>query len=377
MKILYISFRFLWKRKLLNVLVLLQVVFSILCLAQTLSKLDHLMSTRGAVEKLETDGVYILRAFSHIQGVFANKASNALKPFAEIGRLYVKSEESADLVGYSDEIIRHYQPALASGRWFADYEPPNGVIPIVTNAGMKLRVNDTILLPSGIEGRVIAVLDPNTQYLFPQKGASPEFYSADNLLSNDGAVMIIPYSMLPEEEQRTFMPWTEMLIYAHDNVERSEIDRAVARTGELTTMASAKDIYENKMRKDLYFNVTLFLIFFLAAVAGIGGTCMMQNIYNQKIFSIYYLTGMTPKKSAAIEATRLSLLLMLSIALIFVLAAMNMWDFLGMSERLKRYIYPISFLYLAIVYGCSSIGFILSLARGNIVDMIKKFRRER
>ena len=112
MNLCYLAAKLIWKQKLLSLLVLVQILCSALWFSAAVDKYDHILTTREAVNNLESDNVYILNTFSHENDYFFNSALYQVSAWAKLGTMYCAYNLDIvgfQMIGYSDELIQHYK----------------------------------------------------------------------------------------------------------------------------------------------------------------------------------------------------------------------------------------------------------------------------
>ncbi len=65
-------------------------------------------------------------------------------------------------------------------------------------------------------------------------------------------------------------------------------------------------------------------MFLLLAATGVLSNNVIQSLRNRRQFTVYYLLGMNWKKGAAVEACRVGILILITMALSFILGKLGL-----------------------------------------------------
>ena len=127
MTTLFIAFKLLWKRKLINITLILQILFSIFMLAQLFVFIvDHLDNMR-AVNELPIKETLVLNVFEYYTMEYATQQIQSSPHVDFVGRVYMSNlscnNVSCNLAIYNEGIISRYSPELQNGSWLSDSQP--------------------------------------------------------------------------------------------------------------------------------------------------------------------------------------------------------------------------------------------------------------
>lgn len=336
MKVVLLAAKLFYKRIFQNLFLSLQVFLSILTLAPMFVYICDNLDNRDAVNALPLQDSYIFTAFEYYNMDEVTLGITEPSPSYSMGRVQMYRTKQngvyCNLVCYNDEIIRHYSPILQSGHWFSsDIETSDDVIPVVVSSDLGLSVgvqfqiepevlsqlqfasaqNTSVIstLPWTVNAKVIGVLEDPTQYLFPSGSASPEYFSASAIISNDSVIIIQDTDLLPNRNDLLGIPETNAFIFTTDGKALDEsLLIKLGKYGEITPLHSLVSYYNTSISHMILSSVVIFLVFFFIALSGILSNNTIQSIYNKKCFAIYYMLGMTPRQGAVVEIIRVGII---------------------------------------------------------------------
>lgn len=385
MKTLYLCFYFLKKGLLFNLLVIFQVFLAILWFSQGFSNWVLTFTTRDALAQLEAEHGYVFTPVSDLDtpsDFFFRTIEPKLLQSSDMGIVYEMAAEKWNLLAYNDTIIHHYRPRLAEGIWFDAYEQQDAsLIPVVVTPATGLNIHQTISIGSNQTAIVIGILPPLAQYLSMTAGTEdPDSYLLGYLFNDprqgQQANVILPYSQLDAVAQQNYGRTLSVLLFPHEQADAPDLPALTQNYGQIISMAQAQEQYEAHIKQQLSFDIPMFFIFLLAAIIGIGGTTMIQTIRNKKIFTIYYLTGMSQRHALVVEVLRIAMMILINMCIIWIFGSIGLWEFIFMPLWLRSYIYLIALVFLLLIYYGSSLFFILQQRKYSVIEMLRQQNRE-
>ncbi len=393
MTTLFIALKLLWRRKAANFVLLLQVLVSVIMLAQMYVFLfDHLDNVR-AVGELPTENALVLPVFEYYTPEYTAARLEASPLVEEVGAVGMGGGTCNDtgcLVAiYSDGILRRYAPALQSGSWLTDEaEMEDGVLPAVVSQEVGLRAGDTgtVRLNTGDTARirVVGVLKRPTQYLYPSRSASPTHFSADFVISQEPAILLRARDAAQSEvlqaafSSSSFRTSRNLFIFLRPGITDAQYDKALEewnRYGEITSAASLISTYTEKTNTLITAGLLSFCVFTALAMTSVVGSNVIQALRNRKLFTVYYLLGMDWRRSAFIEATRVGLLLIPMMAMVAAAGQGGLLMMEWMTPTRAKWFYGISFLYVLLMFASVGAVFIWRLTREDLSAALKALQK--
>lgn len=388
MSTLLIAFRLLWKRKAANLLILLEVMVSVISLAQSfVFVMDYWDCVKG-VSELPMEQTYALYRFDYYseQEVIQQLEKDPL--ITGIGRVRwsVASFNSTgcELVTYNQPIIDHYKPALQSGRWLdSDSPQEDGIMEAVVSSNLKLKAGDTVVmdLPEGsLEIRVIGILAEPTQYLYPSGAASPGYFSADMIISNQEAVLIREEDLAVKNIgsiSKLTHEMPDLFLFTREGISDSEMQETLHKWnqyGEIGRMESVTSTFFSKSKDLINAGVVTFITWLCLTLTLVLVNNVMQSMRNERRFTIYYMCGMKWEKGAAIEATRIGLLILILLPMA-VLAGNLGWLMIFWMKSRAVLFYGLVSVYIILLFAAVSIGFLVKLTRTDVATKLKEIRQ--
>lgn len=123
MKTVFIACRLLWKRKLANLALILQVLFSVITLAQLFVFVaDHVDSVR-AVGELPYENAVAMAVYDYCDPEQTRRQVLSSPQVAAVGEVYLGGLSFngvyCNLAVYDEAIIERYTPSIGQGEWLS------------------------------------------------------------------------------------------------------------------------------------------------------------------------------------------------------------------------------------------------------------------
>ena len=388
MSTLLIAFRLLWKRKAANLVILLEVMLSVISLAQSfVFVMDYQDSMKG-VSELPMDQTYVLYRFDYYSEQEVMQQLDKDPLITGIGRVRWNMASfgltNCGLTVYNQSLIDHYKPSLKSGRWLdSDSPQEDDIMQAVVSGNLKLEVGDVIVMDlngESLEIRVIGILAEPTQYLYPTGAASPGYFSADMIISDKTTVIIREEDLAAKNigsisELTYVMP--DLFIFTREGVSESDMQEALHKWnqyGEIGSMESITSKFFSKSKDQISAGVVSFITWLCLTLTVVLVNNVIQSMRNERRFTIYYLCGMKWKKGAAIEATRIGLLILILLPLA-VLAGNLGWLMIFWMETRATLFYGLVSVYIILLFAAVSVGFLVKLTRTDVAAKLKDIRQ--
>ena len=291
-----------------------------------------------------------------------------------------------NLAAYNESIISHYSPKLQSGSWLSCCPSTGGkIVPAVVSGETGLKVGDAkdIGLPDGKTCRfaVIGVLKEPTQYLFPSGSASPEYFSAESIISQKPAVIVRDTdcggpSVFATHSYAPFI--TNMIVFLKSDLGDANIDilaRKLSKYGEATPMQSLVSTFNKNTEQMIGGTTIMFIVFLLLAMTGVLSNNVIQSLHNRRQFTVYYFLGMDWKKCAAVESCRVGILIVICMLLTFVAGKLGLLMLAWMTPMRAFLFFGVVLLYLVIMFSAIGAGFIVKLVREDLSESLKNLQQ--
>jgi hypothetical protein len=386
-----IALKLLWKRKLTNTVIVVQLLLSIIMLAQVFVAIEDYRDNLRAVNELPVNDTIVLSAFDYYNPEYVTQQILSSPQVDSVGRVYMNdfvfcNNVLCNLAAYNKGIISHYSPELQSGFWLSDCPPADGsAIPAVVSGDMGLKIGDRtdVHLPDEETCRiaVVGILKRPTQYLFPSGGASPEYFSAKSVISQK-PVIIVRYTDFGDSS--TFVPppyapiSTNVFVFLKSGAADTNIDAIRTewgKYGEATPLISLVSTFNTNMNQMIGGTTIMFVVFLLLAVTGVLSNNVIQSLRNRRQFTVYYLLGMDWKKGAAVEACRVGILIIITMALSLVLGKVGLFMLEWMTPMQAYLFYGVVFLYIVAMFAAVGAGFLIKLMREDISGALKDLQQ--
>lgn len=389
MSAVLIALKLLWKRKLTNIVVVVQILLSIIMLAQVFVAIEDYRDNLRAVNELPVDSTDVLSVYDYYDPEYVTQQILPSPQVDSIGRVYMGefvscNNISCNLAAYNNGVISRYSPELQSGSWLADCTSVGGnAIPAVVSGDMGLKVGGTtdVSLTDGKTCRieVTGILKEPTQYFYPTGGASPEYFTAKSVISQR-SVVIVRYTDFGDPSVFVTSPDApkNIFVFLKPGAADTDIDsvrKEWSKYGEITLMTSLISTF-NKNTNDMIGGTTImFAVFLLLAITGVLSNNVIQSLRNRRQFTVYYLLGMDWKKCAAVEAYRVGFLIVITMALSFVAEKLGLLMPFWMPPERTLLFYGIVFLYIVVMFAAVGIGFMVKLMREDLSGALKDLQQ--
>ncbi len=372
-------------------LLTLQAVITILILIGLIGKVQMVSSARNVTDAFQNqNGIYFMEfacyrdSLPDLTQILSQKAETAAARTGEITDLLLKNDrgETVAAYGYNDTMIETARIPLKEGIWFSQAQPADK-IPVLAIDG-QYRVGDelTFLHPrnhTAIKAVVIGTIEDSTYIPTFNRGGTADVVTLSFFVSTPQFPLIVPYhcSSIPsfQEEMATDTSAERGKIIMAESPSASEAAQELLKSyGSSVSIEQMTLQYRQEIRDHMLTNGIVLLVFSVLSMVGIGGANGAQYLFNQKRFIIYYMLGLTQKKCMLIEALRSFTLVVSS----FLITLFLYWItpvrglYTADSFRINAFTFFLVFLFLLIIYACTSIAFFIRLGRK---DLIQNYRQ--
>lgn len=383
MKTVFIACRLLWKRKLANLALILQVLFSVITLAQLFVFVaDHVDSVR-AVGELPYENAVAMAVYYYCDPEQTRRQVLSSPQVAAVGEVYLGGLSfngvSCNLAVYDEAIIERYTPSIEQGEWLSSAPGGSARAEAVVSGELGLQVGDTatILLPSNKNREIVVtgVLKTPAQYFHPNGAASPAYFSAEMVVSRDPAILLRAADL---DELTGFGAPVSLFVFLQPGTAEADAGALLdewSRYGEATPMESLFETYYRNAEVMIGLGAITFLVFLAAAATGVLGNNVIQSMRNRRLFTVYYLLGMDWKRGVLAEVIRVGVLLAVTMALCVLAGRYGLLMLEWMSPLRAVLFYGIVLLYLLVMFAAVGAGFLLRLMRTDISTSLKELHQ--
>lgn len=390
MSTLLIAIKLFWKRKLINIILILQILLSVMALAQVFVAVGDYRDNLRAVNELPIENTLIITTFNYYDPEYVTQQILSSPQVDSVGRVYMSAFNNDDntsynLAFYNEGIISRYLPRLQSGSWLSDKIRVNGEsVPAVVSSDMGLKLGDktdiSISNKETFQIEIVGILEKPTQYLYPSGYASPGFFTAASVIRHEPVVIVRNTDF---DDSDIFVGSTEDMptnIFIFLKPGSSDINIDAVRTelgkyGEISQMTSPIFTFNSNTNEMIAATTIMFFMFLMLAATGILSNNVIQSLRNRRQFTVFYLLGMDWKQSAMIEACRVGILIIITMVLSLVAGKMGLLSLFWMTPKRAIMFYGSVFLYIVVMFTVIGAGFLIKLMREDLSGALKDLQK--
>ncbi len=385
-----IAFMLLWKRKLANCILLLQVLISICMLAQVFVFIGDRYDSVRAVNELPCKDTVVLSTFDYYSPDHVNAqllSSPYINAIGQVKSSFIHYDNTIyNLALYNQAVIENYSPRLQNGIWFSNYIKDNSpAIPAVVSADMGLKIGSEVEVSMPWKQKVriviIGMLKQPLQYLFPLGAASPAYFQASYIIAKEPVIILREKDFIDNaaiSELNEAPTSKNLILFLQPNLTDATIQKATQswnKYGEISSMTHLISNYTAKTNISIHAGVITFVVFFMLAFTCILSNSVIQSMHNQYMFTVYYLTGMNWKNIIATELCRIGILIILMSALTMVCGQLGLLMLEWMTPLRKTIFFGIAFMYIFITFLSVDAVFLHKLMKTDISEALKELQQ--
>ena len=398
---LYFAYKTIKKRLFLNAVLELQLLLCMALLFNIVSTVQFNLLNNKILSYSDINDDYYLFLYDQFASmpdrpeVFEKVAKKELLKLDEISDIgEIKSlpihynnrnfDKSTQCYIYNQAIVDNMKCLLKKGIWFTEYKGEANIVPLIVCEKMGIKLNDTIEFyfpnkgtdiskPYTYKGVVIGVLnDLDYVYSFSKGGT---MMGLDTLMKKVEDTIIIPDFFIDEKIIKNADDYHGKMLFINDKSEELEQKINELSIGIVTDIKKMSDVTSKNLASFLVSNGLVFIIFSLITMAGIGGNNGLQRITNEKNFSIYYMLGLSWKRCIQIELWRTIIMIGLPYLIFcFLFLTNHLGVFYDPNSSVANSLtLIIILLYTTLMYIGTSLSSVLSLAKNNPVDIIRRW----
>jgi len=395
MKTIYLAIKIILKQKWMNLILMLTIICSVYYLIPTFSQILHYATTVESLKLLDTDNAYYLyRSFFYgwedselweeMNKTIQN--SDTIKGYANY---YNLSDDTSPyyVMAYNQELIHRFMPKLTEGTWLNAIDETNigKTIPAVVGSGTGLSYGETFHLPltggetnATLTCEVVGVFAEDCGAVVFSAGADDSYFTADILISESTQVIIIPITDMLLDclgEINYLASSRGGVLYTTSETNLEGVVQEIGYAGTVTDLdKGCTRFYEQSEIIISAMGVCWVIYFFVTMICMVCSNVIL-NIKLNKIYTIYYMSGMSLTKRNIIDVVRIVFLVITSSIISYLFLLQNGLNNSGLEVKSKLLLFCGLVGYVSIIYIPISIWFINKQKKQNIIDSIRQLER--
>lgn len=392
-----------WKNKITLLLLIVQIVFSSFIFTALIGKVQDVVNRSQILNTVSDKNAVYYSDYMYniddsndeqvdITSILKNEAgiNSSVGECYDMQSLFTKKQEeysnsesdnSFFILGYNDTLIDIADINLKTGVWFDECSETK-YVPLVT-VGDKYKLGEIIDFYNDNsdklekQGRVIGIID-KSEYIYNLSQAGD--VSLENIAcvpNSDG--IILPavskkYNSFDNDISLDNLQSLGHLLITDDVVDTEKIKSVIGSYVYVISLQEMKDDYSYNLTYSFTINGVLLLVFTLITFIGIGGLNAIYNLNNEKRYTIYFMLGLTQKGCAIIESVRSFCIIfigfLISVILFNIPDIHTMFVSNGITVNWLTFVFI--FCYLAVIYLCTSVPYIVKLGTKRIIENYKE-----
>lgn len=400
---LFLAYKIIKKRLILNIILVIQLLLCMALLFTLICEIQFNLLANKIFNYTSINNAYYLYHFD--QYLTENETSmkisnkvldklNSIEEITDIGdmKYYACNYKSKNINDntncyiYNKVLIDNMKCLLKEGIWFTEYDSNSTekVIPLIACENMGVNLNDIIDINFPGRGRdiserktykgvVIGILN-ELNYLY-DFGSGGTQIGLDSLIKKKNKIFILPEYYLDKSDIKDASDSLGRMLFVSNkslDVKKKLTDLSIGIVKDTKDMSI---VTAKEYKRLLFINGLVLIVFSLITMAGIGGNNGLQRLTNEKNFSIYYMTGLSWRNCIHIELWRTIIIIGVPyIIFIFLYLTNNLGQFYKPEVSVVNiYTFIAIFLYITLIYITTSLSSVLSLAKSNPVDVIRRW----
>lgn len=285
---------------------------------------------------------------------------------------------------YNQPLIENMKCPLQAGVWFNQYTGGDpAAIPIVVSGDTRLHIGDTLEMrisnpnSGDTQGmhcnvRVIGILNGlNYLYSFTAGGTR---MGLGMLLEKDSSIVILPEERLEPSLRAASMDQLGRMLFVSGKSDAVFSSIKSLSLGNLADVSEMNRVTDADFDTFLISNGIVLLVLTFITAAGIGGGNSLQRMTNEKVFSVFYMVGASWKQCVRIELWRSLMIVGVPFAAFLLFYRLHIFDeFLPADAIITSATFLSVLIYIALLYAATSLYSMVSTARMNPVEVIRKW----
>lgn len=395
MKTIYLAIKIILKQKWINLILILTIIFSVYYLVPTFSQMLHYATAVESLKLLDTDNAYYLyRSFfygweSSELWEEMNKTIRNSDTIKGCANYYNLSDDTSSyyVMAYNQELIYRFTPKLTEGIWLNEIDETNieKTIPAVVGSGTGLSYGELFHLP--LTGRdidatltceVVGVFAEDCGVVSFSASADDSYFTSDILISESDQVIIMPITDMILDylgEIKYLASSKGSILYTTSETNVEDVVQEIGYAGTVTNLDKGCTRFREQSKIIISAMGVCWVIYFFVTMICMICSNVILNVKLNKIYTIYYMSGMSLKKRNIIDAVRIVFLVFTSSIVSYLFLLQNGLNNSGLDIKGKLLLFCGLIGYVSIIYIPISIWFINKQKKQNVIDCIRQLGR--
>lgn len=392
MKTIYLAIKIIWKQKWMNLILLLTIISSVYYLVPTFTQVIHYTTAVNSLKLLDTENAYYLyRSFfygwenSELWEEMNEtiQKSNDIEGYANY---YNLSEDTSSycVMAYNQELIRRFTPKLTEGVWLntIDETEIENFVPAVVGSGTGLSCGELFQLPimrgeknTTLNCKVVGVIAKDCGIVEFSADADDSFFTSDILIGESAQVIIVPVTDIILDclgENKYLASSKGGILYTTSEVNQERVVQDIGYAGNVTGLGSGCTRFYEQSKLIVSAMGVCWGIYFLVTLFCMLCSNVILNVRLNKIYTIYYMSGMSLSKRKVIDGVKIGILVFISSIVSYLFLLQNGLIDIGLGINAKLLLFSVLIGYVSIIYIPVSIGFIRKQKKQNVLDSIQR-----
>lgn len=382
MKTLIIAFKFIKKHWFLNLLIILEVLYSIYMFTALYIYITDSYAKKAAIEALgKTDIQYILlhevrsnndyKINAQIQEEkhlnFINKLNNDSDVYMHASIVLLDIPDQT-IYAYGQSLIEEYSPKIHAGTWLDKAEKTDDVLPAVVSGIGHYKLGNEYTIEEGnnsIKIRIVGIIPNGYPYLTANGN------NLSNMLSISPAIIIRQEDIASLKDTKIPKSINTNIVFLKSKLDRETLANRYLNYG-ISNSFKNSSISENKEYKELIIAQSILsIITTILSTLILFSTEIIYSINSWKKYTVYYLLGMKWKKCAIIECLRHLFIITPIILITLLLDKHNLLSFSVVYDTRAPIFYISILIYVLLLFFLSSFLFIRKLLKQDISKSLR------
>lgn len=374
-----------------NIVILIQIVFSIYIITTLLTEIIFNFETKELLNKNNFDNKIVFAESLHINNIMPMEGKNEkyqeIKEYLSnqdgienVSNVYITQLQNQDFPTYlyDKELITDLYFDLTNGVNFSYNDFTNDEIPIIISENLKdvyklnnvydfsiidLKSHTNMNFEEKIfKVRVIGILK-NQAYIYGFSTNQFNLQSSDLFYKTDNGQNLIIMPMMEDFKENKNIDVCGKFTIEINNMDlfmansyQNIINEGIGRFLDIETIN--QNFYTNFT--DFYdYEIQLFLIIYLFIIISIGGYNLLATLKYKRLLTIYFINGMTWKKGIILVTIRNFLLIMLPTIIVSVIFNLSIQRYGIMMFNIKSIL--ITTILYFIIFFMTTIGMVFTL----------------
>lgn len=393
MKMIYLSLKMILKQKFLNFFLIVTIMLSISYVSPILSQAIHYVSASRSLGFLDMEQAYYLYKNSHYNRKDPSLQQSVAKKVRE--RDYVigyakaynlpSTDPSYDVISYDQVLTDKFIPEMDSGVWLKDAERSD-YIPAVVSGDLGLQKGDTFpleLISNGVPRtflcETVGILKPGVNVIGFSGAADNEYFTTDALLRDPYHTVIVPFTEEIEAftaDEAYLLSTPGSILYTSTGTTYEEVLNDFGYAGIIADLDAGEDRFFEQSKLVAAAMGAYFLLYLGITFICILCSNFILTISTRRIYSIYFLVGMSNADRIAIEIIRNFLLIFTSTVFSYLYIRQNGTLQIYFENADPLIILAAILLYTSLIFIPVSAGFIIKNQKTDIMDSIRSLNTE-